>query len=346
MKFGILTFVYTLLLDMVVFYSFAMKQNEIIYEFNQRMQDIQVNYATDAAAWMMLYDTPDIDIDYTTMSDIKVSPEVALKTYEAVMVRGLGWADTEETRAYFEDVHMPFFIVAAYDGYYVYGVTKDIYDMTLNDKTTKLSYNSYPKMWTPKIPYAEYFGADSTKPKENIKYINMYTLGDDFYERITIDGGNIGTVNYSDMTPDVSDDTAYAKTTHRDILVASELTDACQKALFAAKNNVDSQQIIIPSSFSQWSSNRPVEYPTVLTYMDVAGDMTKFNHVSFAIGGSRIEEGNYYIAYLNDKGAMLYAHSRYRKDVETKRGLKVIAVYNSAIECAQNQYYFDVTYLQ
>lgn len=345
MKFGIVAFMYTLLLDILVFVSFAMRQNEVIYEFEQRQQDIQVNYAVDAAAWMMLYDTPDIDIDYTNLSEIQVSPEVALNTYEAVMVRGMGWGDSKENREYFESVYMPFFVVAAYDGYYIYGVNRDIEVMTLKDGTSVDNY-SYPKMWSPKIPYAEYFGENPNDYKNNIKWINMYTLGNDNYKRLNIEKEELAIADYSNMTSDTDDDITNATTHHRDLFVATELTDACQKALFAAKTNLDSQQIIIPSSFSEWSSNRPVQYPTVITYMDVAGDNTKYNHVSFAIGGSRIEEGNYFIAYVNEQGDKCYTSARNRNDVETSRGLRIYEIYTSAYECAENGYYFDVRYLQ
>lgn len=344
MRFGIIAFMYTLLLDILVFYSFSMRQNEVIYEFEQRQQDIQVNYAVDAATWMMLYDTPDIDIDYTQFSEIRVSPEVALETYKAVMVRGMGWGDSDLTRAHFESVYMPFFIVAAYDGYYVYGVNRDIHEMTMMDGRD-FTATEYPKIWSPKIPYAEYFGADPNNPDENIEYINIYSLGNDHYERINLASNSTSVLEYANMTPDTSDDSINARTVHRDLLVSTELTDACQTALFAAKTNYDTEQIIIPSSFSEWSSNRPVEYPTVLTYMDVAGDMTKYNHVSFAIGGSRIEEGNYFISYINEQGDRCYSKARFRNDVESVRGLEILEVYTSAIECAENGYYFDVVYL-
>lgn len=345
MRYGIIAFIYTLLLDILVFTSFSMRQNEVIYEFEQRAQDIQVNYAVDAATWMMLHDTPDIDIDYAEFSEIRVSPEVALETYLAVMVRGLGWGDTDLTRDYFEDVHMPFFVVAAYDGYYVYSVNRDLSEVELKSGTISESL-TYPKVWSPKIPYAEYFGADATKPNENIRYINMYTLGNDHYDRVDMVNDSIKQVEYANMTAEVDDDTTSAKTTDRDLLVSTELTDACQTALFAAKTNFDSQQIIIPSSFSEWSSNRPVQYPTVITYMDVAGDVTKYNHVSFAIGGARIEENVYYITYINDSGAKCYTKSYNRDDVENVRGFKVLEVYTTAYECAENGYYFDVYYLQ
>lgn len=345
MKYGILAFVYTILLDILVFYSFSMKQNEVIYEFQQRQQDIQVNYAVDAASYMMLHDTPDIDIDYTKMEEIHVSPEVALETYKAIMVRSLGWGDEELTRDYFEAVHMPFFIVAAYDGYYIYGVAKDSEEMALADGSS-VSNTTYPKVWSPKIPYAEYYGEDATNPKENIRYINMYTLADDGYYRMDLKNETREFVNYSNKTTDTDDDTKVASTAARDLVVSTELTDACQKSLLAAKSNFDDEQIIIPSSFSQWSSNRPVDYPTVLTYMDVAGDMTKFNHVSFAIGGSHIEEGHYFVSYINESGDRCYASSIYRDDIENRRNLTIREIYTSAYECAENGYYFDVEYLQ
>lgn len=345
MKYAILSFVYTLLLDVLVFYSFSMKQNEVVYEFEQRQQDMQVNYAVDAASWMMLYDTPDIDIDYTNMEDIHVSPEVALETYKAIMVRSMGWGDEELTRDYFEAVHMPFFIVAAYDGYYIYGVAKDKEEVTLAGGSV-VNNTTYPKIWSPKIPYAEYCGDDSNNMENNVKYVNMYMLGNSGYYRLDVNNDILEFVKYSDMTTDTSDDDKYVKTTQRDFYVATELTDACQKSLLAAKSNMDSEQIIIPSSFSQWSSNRPVEYPTVLTYMDVAGDDTKYNHVSFAIGGSRIEEQHYYITYINEKGDRCYTSSINRNQVENVRHLTIREVYTSAYECAENGYYFDVEYLQ
>lgn len=337
MRFGIISSIFTILLDILVFMSFTMRQNEVVYESEQRLQDIQVNYATDAASWMMLNETPDIGIDYTNLSDIKVDPQVALETYEAVMVRGLGWSDTADNRDSFEDAYMPFFIVAAYDGYYVYGVVKDTNEMTLKSGMKSTS-NIYPKVWTPKIPYAR-----ANYKESGDKYINLYVLGGDTY---TI-------YNYADdtYTPDqhYKSGTGFGSKVDAQRVVASSLTEACQKALLSAKGDPGIEQIVIPASFSEWSSNRPIEYPTVLTYMDVSYNGVMFDHQSFAIGGSRIEEANYYIAYLDENGKKLYTDAMNRKDVEganPHRGLKVDHVYTSAVDAAIAGYTYDVKYLR
>lgn len=337
MRFSIIAMMYTLLLDILVFTSFASRQNEIVYEFNQRQQDIQVNYATDAATWMMLNETPDIDTDYTDLSKIKVSPEVALNTYDAMMIRGMGWSDDEETREYFEDSYLPFFIVVAYDGYYIYGVNRD-QETTANGITGHTTDNTiYPKMWSPKIPFSEF----ATYGDDNKPCINIYSLTTDSYTRYLYDSDSYEEdVKYAE-----NGGIGNASTSRMKVLVSSALTDACQKALLAAKSNLDSNQIIIPASFSQWSKNRPVEYPTVLAYMDAGGNTTKFDHVSFAIGGSRIEEGSYYISYIDEKGTHCYTNAKYRTDVETTRGLEIREVYSSATDAALNGYYFDLRYL-
>ena len=154
MRYSILTLVFVILLDAFIFYDFAMQQNEMIYEFEQRQQDIQVNYAVDAATTLMLFNTNDIYLDYTDLQEVFIDPEVALETYEGIMVRYYGWGDDNLTRKYFEDTLMPFFIVCAYDGYYVYGVINKEEELTLNDGTTSTS-TTYPKEWSPKIPFAE-----------------------------------------------------------------------------------------------------------------------------------------------------------------------------------------------
>jgi hypothetical protein len=326
---------YTILLDILVFVSFATRQNEVIYESEQRLLDIQVNYATDAAAWMMLNETADIDIDYTDLTDIKSDPQVALQTYEAVMVRGLGWGDTDTTREYFEDSYMPFFIVAAYDGYYVYGVVRDEDVTTLNNGEV-ITSKIYPKSWTPKIPYA----TSDYEAVGNKAFIYMYTLGGDTYTIYSYaDDQYVSGIDYKSGT-------GVGTKFDANELISDLLTDACQKSLLAAKQDPGLEQIIIPSSFSEWSSNRPVEYPTVLTYLDISYDSVKYDHSSFAIGGSRIDETDYYIAYKDEKGNNLYTHAQNRSDVETTRGLKVLHVYTSAVDAACNGYTYDVKYLK
>lgn len=324
---------YTILLDMLIFTNFSLRQNEMYYELDQRLQDMQVNYATDAAAYFMLTETNDIGIDYTDLGYIRVDPEVALQTYEAIMVRSFGWGDSEFNRELFETGYMPFFIVAGYDGYYVYQVVNETDERTLLDGHTYVESAIYPKQWTPKIPYAKFYEDTSGEEKHEIA---MFTLGGETYNIYDYSNGSFkDKVDYTDET---RNDCA--------ILVSQTLSDACNKALVAAKSRLSEERIWIPNSFSKFSSNRPVEYPTVLTYLDAGGDESKYNHVSFAIGGTRIEIADFYICYIDEQGDKKYARGKFRSDVEGVRHCTVREIATSARDAARRGYYFDLKYLE
>lgn len=334
MKFSIIAMIYTILLDMLIFTNFSLRQNEMYYELDQRLQDIQINYATDAAAYFMLTETNDIGIDYTDLGYIRVDPEVALQTYEAIMVRSFGWGDSEYNRQLFEDGYMPYFIVAGYDGYYVYEVVNETNGQTtIGTDSIYVESKIYPKQWTPKIPYAKGYW-DPTDISQS--KIAMFTLGGNTY--------NI----YDYSTGSFKDRVAYTDETRNDcaILVSQVLSDACNKALVASKSRLSEERIWIPNSFSKFSSNRPVEYPTVLTYLDVGGDDSKYNHVSFAVGGTRIEIADYYICYIDETGAKKYTRGKNRDDVEGVRGCKIKEIATSAQDAALRGYYFDLKYLE
>lgn len=332
MKFATIAMLYTILLDMLIFTNFSLRQNEMYYELDQRIQDMQVNYATDAAAYFMLTETNDIGIDYQDLGYIRVDPEVAVQTYEAIMVRSFGWGDSEFNREMFENGYMPFFIVAGYDGYYVYEVVNETDERKLNGGATVTSA-IYPKQWTCKIPYAKGYWDSTDIGKSKIA---MFTLGGETY--------NI----YDYSTGSFKDKVAYTDETRNDcaILVSQILSDACNKALVAAKSQLSEERIWIPNSFSKFSSNRPVEYPTVLTYLDVGGDTMKYSHVSFAVGGTRIEIADFYICYIDENGNKKYSRGKFRNDVEKVRGCKVKEIATSAQDAAHRGYYFDLKYLE
>lgn len=333
MRFAIIAMLYTLLLDMLIFTNFSLRQNEMYYELDQRLQDMQVNYATDAAAYFMLTETNDIGIDYEDLGYIRVDPVVALQTYEAIMVRSFGWGDSEYNREVFEVGYMPFFIVAGYDGYYVYEVVNEYDERSLIGDNKFVQSKIYPKQWTPKIPYAMGYWDKSDYSKSKIA---MFTLGGETY--------NI----YDYSTGSFKDKIAYTDETRNDcaILVSQVLSDACNKALVAAKSRLSEERIWIPNSFSEFSSNRPVEYPTVITYLDVGGDQVNYNHVSFAIGGTRIEIADFYICYIDETGTPKYCRGKFREDVEGERGCTVKEIATSAQDAAKRGYYFDLKYLE
>lgn len=332
MKFSTITLLYLIMLDSLIFYSFSIRQNEVLYEFEQRQQDIQVNYAVDAATQLMLSNTNDIYLDYQNMEKIYVDPQVALDTYNGLMVRYYGWSDESLTRQYFEDMYMPFFIVAAYDGYYVYSVTQKTEDTELNDGT-HVENRVYPKTWSPKIPYAEgEWNGDSS-------VIHMYNLGGEVYSAYMYQDDK-----YYDNIAYISG-TGFGSRANASKVVANALTEACNKALISGKAKIGETQIIIPNSFSEWSKNRPVEYPTVLTYLDTnASNTGNFSTPTFAIGGSQIDIANYYICYVDD-GVKKYTWAVNREAVEAE-GITIDKVYMSAYDCADDGYYFDLNYLE
>lgn len=332
MKFSTLTLIYLILLDSFIFYAFSIRQNEVLYEFEQRQQDIQVNYAVDAATQLMLANTNDIYLDYKDMQSIYVDPEVALETYKGVMVRYYGWSDEPLTRDYFEDNYMPFFIVAAYDGYYVYGTVQD-QEVTKLKSGQTVANVTYPKMWTPKIPYAE-ANWDAEHPT-----IYMYSLGGEVYDTYSYRNGT-----YHNNIP-YSTGSGYGTKANAARVIATTLTEACNKALVAGKAEIGDTQIIIPFSFSEWSKNRPVSYPTVLTYLDAdSGDVGHYSTVTFAIGGSQIDIAQYYICYTVN-GTKRYTWAENREQVLAS-GASIEKMYMSPYDCAEDGYYFDLNYLE
>ena len=344
MKFSTITLIYLILLDSLVFYAFSMRQNEVLYEFEQRQQDIQVNYAVDAATQLMLENTNDIHLDYTDLQRIYIDPQVALETYKGVMVRYYGWSDETLTRDYFEDMYVPFFVVAAYDGYYVYSNARDFQDYELHDGTTG-TQSSFEKIWSPKIPYAEAdWDLSDTPNPDNNSVIYIYTLGGDTYSRYTYSSGL-----YEDNIPYV-EGTGFGTKSNAAKVISRNLTDACNKALIAGKAKVGDTQIMIPNSFSEWSKNRPVEYPTVLTYLDAnAGNVGNYATVTFAIGGSRVDIANYYICYTRTEDGVsrkYYTYATNREEVETNEGLRIEKIYMSPYDCAEDGYYFDLRFLE
>ena len=280
MKFSIFSIIYTLLLAILVFYSFAIRQVEITYDAQQRMYDLQVNYATDAATWLMLHETEDINIDYASGSAIMLDPQVALEAYEGVMVRSLGWSDDPTTRDFFEASYMPFFVVATYDGYYIYLNTHEQVTQELADGSTVTS-DVYTKRWTPKLVWSEFDGDD---------YLNVYNLGDDQYDKYDIHTGEVTIVPYGDD-----------ELKERNLLVSKTLTQACDQGILAYNETLPDIKMFIPPNASVWTGNRPITGPSVLTYMDITNN-TRHRYSTFALSVSKITETPTFVAYSHKVG--------------------------------------------
>ena len=326
----ILAFPLTILMCCVTFVNFIFWQEDAVLDARQRLLDLQVNYAADAAMQDLLERGTHLNTDYTDWGSMEVEPELGLATYEAVLLRNFGWADSAENRKYIEEYSIPFFIVACYDGYYVYYKQMNKTSIPIKDSSgniTKYVENiTYDLMWTPKLPYAE---TDSSGKQR------FYNLGDNFYGTIT---NGVVKLNNEMSASDI----ALKKT-----CVADTLTNAANSALYTGVYGDITEKFYIPNSFSQWANNNPIETVSIITYAsDPLTVTTKedWSVSAFGVTGAKIDEPQYCILYKGESGELLYTYEENRTAVES-RGLKIIGVVMEPKIAAERGHYFDIKYL-
>lgn len=334
MRWMALAFPLTILMCCISFVNFIFWQQDATLDIRQRQLDLQVNYAADAAMQDLLERGTHINTDYADWGYMDVEPQLALDTYEAVLLRNFGWADNEENRKYLEDYSIPFFIVAGYDGYYVYY-------KQMNETVTPLLDNNgnvikqvknvtYDLMWTPKLPYAE------TVVEGGVEKQRFYNLGENVYGTVV---GSTVKLNNEMSTNDIA---------LKDTCVASTLTDAANSALYAGVYGDVTEKFYIPNTFSQWANNNPIESVSIITYAaDPINVVTKedWSISAFGVTGAKIDAPQYCILYKDTDGTLLYTYEENRTHVETERGLNIIGVVMDPVEAAERGHYFDVTYL-
>lgn len=326
MRYMALGFPLAILIDCIVFVNFFAWQQQALYEFDQRQMDLAVNYAADAATQEMLANGTHLGTDYANWGEMVVEPELALDVYLAVLIRNLGWADSEENRQALIESSMPFFCVAAYDGYYMYSMQHEVLNTGLVDNDV------YEMRWTPKLPYSE-----SIKTGSGSYNYYLYNLGDSVYGMFSEDRPNVIKMDYTlSMTSEGPGSVSRAHT-----VVNTTLTNACNSALFTGLEGDVDAEIYIPSSFSEWSNSNPVQSPTVLVYMTRPDNRTAYDVVTFGLGGSKIDDAQFCICYRYN-GQKLYTWADKREEV-LARGSSIEKVTTSPEEAARSGYYFDIT---
>lgn len=326
-----IAFPFVLLMDVIMFVSFLMWQHESVYEFEQRQLDLQVNYAIDAATQEMLENSSHLSTDYANWGSMVVEPEVALDTYLAVLLRNFGWADTERSREQLLDASVPFFTVATYDGYYIYCKQRDTI------VTDGVQNKVYTHKWTPKIPYTDVeMKVDGSGNPYPVYY--LYNLGDTTYgtyvnNKLKLDNNYVS-----------SGSNVYATYSHSRLVIADILTEASTTALYSALEGKTDVEWIIPNSFSQWSNSRPIDRPSVLTYISRADNSIMYDTVTFGIGGSKIDDANFCILYYRD-GQPVYTYADRRSLVEAA-GIKIQSVVPSPKDAADKGFYYDLTFME
>lgn len=338
MRWMILGFPLVILMDCVMFVNFIFWQDSAYQDFQQRQLDLQVNYATDAAAQDMLGLGTHLDTDYASWGEMSVEPELALQTYEAVLLRNFGWSDTERNREDLIESSVPFFIVATYDGYYVFYKQKnetitDVIDSKTGVVTNQVTNTTFDMVWSPKLPYSEIVN----EGEHNYRF---YNLGTDYYGTLKYIRNNSGKV-----VKDIDMNVMHNASTISDAkeCIATTLENACNSALYAGLNGDITEQWSIPNSFSQWSENRPIETVSILTYVTDINKISKDSLASFGLSGAKIDKPNYVICYTYN-GDKLYTYIENRNDVEN-RGLSISSIVTSPKEAAKRGYYLDIKYL-
>lgn len=346
MKFIPIAYPLVFLLDVFMFINFWNWQHQSVYEFEQRQMDLQVNYAVDASVHDMLYNGTHLNTDYADWGNMTTEPEVTLDTYVAVLLRNIGWSDTEQNRMDLIDGSIPFFCVATYDGYYMYCKQQDHYSYHLLDGTEEEIWH-YPMIWTPKIPYSETIVINQM---DGIFEYNLYNLGFETYTRVWREDDGSGSYNgnmHLDMAlPLAKSGGASGSVSMARSVINNTLTDACNSALYLGLENSIDKSWYLPATFSQWSNNNPVESPTVLTYLNRTDGHTQYSIVTFGIGGAKITDAEFCICYTDPSyGGKLYTWSTNREELKTKYGITNIEyVFSTAKEAAENGYFFDLRF--
>lgn len=349
-----LAFPLIVLIEVIAFVSFYTWQNQAIYEFEQRQLDLQVNYSTDAAVQEMLANGTNLGTDYASWGEMTLEPQLAYDTYISVLIRNMGWADTKENREDLVELYVPFFCVAVYDGYYMYMRQHEELDTTSKgqiigyedgnavvvDHYDKSVTNTvYEMRWTPKIPYSDTVVSSDS----NIVYY-FYNLGDQVYGTYDTRANKIKYDNVLAQSGAGPGSLAKSRT-----IVNDTLTDACNSALFTGLEGKVDSKWYIPSSFSEWSNSNPVMTPSVLTYVSNEGGMSKFESVTFGVGGAKVDDAQFCICYTYtyDDGttAKLYTWARNRELVESKykdKGVKIVKIVTEPKQAALSGYWFDL----
>lgn len=348
MRYLAITYPLALLIWVIAFVNSVRWHEESIYEFEQRQMDLQVNYAIDAASQEMLYQSVDIDTDYAEWGKMSIEPMVAYDTYIALMLRNYGWADTPENRQALDEL-VPFFTVCAYDGFYIYSAQKiednpiisdwikypdDTYGFNKDTSGNPVGNTTYGKVWSMKIPYAEYYNDGSGGA-----YWAYFLGGERGTRWKTANGFVEANLELN------ADQRSRAKT-----CIARTIMHACNNALIASSAQESGFEIYLPAAFTELTGTNAITRPSCLTYLAREDLATRWSVITFGIGGSKIDEASFCICYELTIGGVtqkLYAPAKYRSSILARYGssCRIVYVAESAEIAAQHGYYYDLNYL-
>ena len=239
---------------------------EETYAYHEYILNYAIDYATDAAAGEILEAT-DIGHDYQFYGRVNTDPEVALKTFQTCFLLSYDYPLTDKSYEMLETGYMPFFCVAAYDGFYLYEWHKD------NDRGHSLQ--------TPaKIPY---------QLVKNGKY-HALNLG---YETCyVLDNAKLKLRNLPDTGISKQDAKIRVNT-----LLSDALSTAYYNYATTGAGDVP-YQVEIPSDMSTMRMVLPVEGPSVISIIEEWDARTYRPISATSIGGARVEPSRQVAVYM------------------------------------------------
>ena len=296
----------------VTWIDFVDYQRETWTNMQERHLDVAVNYAIDAAVERMREDSSDLALDYQTFESISADPQLALDMYKLVLLRNLGYSNTEDNGIYIENC-TPIFCVAGYDGYYL-------------ARERRISEEGEHRLiWNPKMPY--YYSKNSG----GVDYLYALNLGlTDALRWHSKDG--------SGKCERVFIDGVLTENQQKDI-ISSCVSDDLMTSLWDVRGGSEIvQTIYIPSDMTTWTNTNPISSTTVLAYVDGIDLGNNTSYSTFGIGGSRIVHEEFVVCYIRD-GVKRYIYATDKPD-----GVDVIESFENPVKAAQNGYQFDLEY--
>jgi hypothetical protein len=301
-----------------------------------------INYAVDAAVDEMI-NTGDLGMDYVDIKKMTVDPRVALDTFISVFLlnydlyysdrsivpQNLGTVYGDDNKNTVLYQYLPVFIVAVYDGFYVFEESK----LTTTGGVGLLKQGiedgvSYPFVATPKLPYTyrDSYNGD------------LYALNLGLENCIKLSNGSMTKV---DLPFTCENGTKVFDVTENKVYINQRVSDEMMYRLDKHFEGGFTSNFYIPYEMTTITSVNAIEGPTVLALLRDVDLTTRYKLSSFAIGGSEVENQRMIAAYNRD-GKDRYA---YHDLLPAGFTSYVIEMFTTPMEAAEAGYYHDELYM-
>lgn len=231
-----------------------------------------INYSTDAATAEML-GAGHLGMDYVDKNKMTVDPQEALDTFVQVFALNYDLSLGQENLEMIKNSYMPIFVVAAYDGYYVFE----------NRRVNR--EGDFNLVSTPKLPY-RYKAPDGT----------LYALNMGLENSIKFDGGSL-----SKVPMPISEAEAMR-------VINSRISDDMLYRLDQSYAQGFESTFYIPHSMTTISHTNAISGPSVLAFINNLNLTTRNKLSEFSIGGAQVEQARMVAAYRRN-GENYYAYA-------------------------------------